>query len=107
MNDNLSITIFAPYFPPRQRVGAIRPYRFAKYLSKIGWKVSVICIGDSHNSLSVNQIEDLNDVKIYNLVPPVIAHQEKNIQPKKVKEDRILSWFDTQFPIDTWCIFIC
>jgi len=108
LNDNLSITIFAPYFPPRQRVGAIRPYHFAKYLSKIGWRVSVICIGDSHNTLTVNQIEDLNDVKINNLVPPVDrTSKKKNIQPKKgQKEDRILSWFDTQFPIDTWLPFL-
>ncbi len=109
MADNHSITILAPYFPPRQRVGAIRPYRFAKYLSKLGWKVSVICIGDSKNSLSDTQKEELQDVRVYNLVPPIDRTTKKQLSQAKTKskkQNSLVSWFDTQFPIDTWLPFL-
>lgn len=108
MTDYFSITIFAPYFPPRQRVGAIRPFRFAKYLSKVGWKVSIICIGDSQNSLSKKQREVLKDMKVYNLEPPIDRTPKKITNNSKIshKKTRIESWLDAQFPVDTWLPFL-
>lgn len=109
MADNPSITILAPYFPPRQRVGAIRPYRFAKYLSKLGWKVSVICIGDSKNTLTDYQKEEIKDIRVYSLVPPIDRTSKKPIteeSKREKKQNSLVSWFDTQFPIDTWLPFL-
>lgn len=104
-----SLTIFAPYFPPRERVGAIRPYRFAKYLSKLGWKVSVICIGDSNANLTHEQASNLKDVSIHRLNPPLDrTTSKKTVQKstKKKNKGQLLDWFDKQFPIDTWYPFL-
>ena len=37
-----SLVIVAYYFPPDGGAGAQRPLKFAKYLSKLGWRVSVV-----------------------------------------------------------------
>ncbi len=109
MAKNPSLTILAPYFPPRPRVGSIRPYRFAKYLSKMGWDVSVICIGDSKNELSDQQKEDLSEVYIHNLLPPIDRTQKKKStsgDSQKNSGSELLNWFDRHFPIDTWYPFL-
>jgi len=104
-----SVTIFAPYFPPRARVGAIRPYRFAKYLSEFGWQVSVICIADSSTQLSDLQKEEMKNVRLYNLAPPIDRTTKKKTTDSRNKAKNsksVVNWLDSQFPIDTWLPFL-
>lgn len=41
MPEDLAI-VFAYYFPPENAIGALRPFRFYKYLSRLGYRVHVI-----------------------------------------------------------------
>lgn len=98
--------IFAPYFPPRLRVGAIRPYRFAKYLAKEGWKVTVVCIQDSANDLTEQEQKDLEPVHVIGLETPVDRTQkDQSGKEKKPKVNRLADWIDRNFPLDTWLPF--
>jgi hypothetical protein len=40
MADHL-ILIFAYHYPPENAIGGMRPYRFSKYLSRLGYKCRV------------------------------------------------------------------
>lgn len=105
-NDRAHVLIFAPYFPPRLRVGAIRPYRFAKYLSEEGWKVTVVCIQDSNNELTVQEKNDLGSVQVIELETPV-DNTQKNQKKKEQspKKNHLAEWVDRNFPLDTWLPF--
>ena len=75
----------------------------------MGWKVSVICIGDSNNVLTDLQNEELKDVRVYNLLPPIDRTTKKSKSDGKKKANKqngLVSWLDTQFPIDTWLPFL-
>jgi hypothetical protein len=45
MNDHLVI-IFAYHYPPENAIGGARPHRFAKYLSKLGYKCRIFTAAD-------------------------------------------------------------
>ena len=104
------VLIFAPYFVPRPRVGALRPYRFAKYLSNIGWKVVVVSIKDSKHTLNAEYQDALKKVKLIELEPPFDRTQTAGEPAPKAKSQKksgssIADWFDNQFPLDTWLPF--
>jgi len=40
------VLLLAYYFPPQNEIGGARPYRFARYLRRLGTPVSVICSPD-------------------------------------------------------------
>ncbi len=44
--------IVAPYFPPRRRVGSLRPFRFASHLERFGWRPLVVCFATPGEALS-------------------------------------------------------
>ena len=105
-----NVLIFAPYFPPRLRVGAIRPYRFAKYLSRKGWNVSVISIKHPGKELNETQKKDLENVSIYELAPPFDNTTTASKQTSSLRSDnsiltKIGDWVDSQIPTDTWLPF--
>jgi glycosyltransferase involved in cell wall biosynthesis len=105
-----SILIFAPYFPPRLRVGAIRPYRFAKYLSGLGWDVTVISIANYDRDLTEIQKKDLENVKLIKLEPPFDntvskSNQSNDSVVKKKGSNFLINWVDRNFPLDTWLPF--
>ncbi|MBQ4799518.1 hypothetical protein J8L73_10325 [Pseudoalteromonas sp. MMG006] len=57
------ILFLTPEFPPSKLTGAIRPAKFAKYLSRFGWDVTVLTFDhkdDAHQGL----LKDLTDVRI-------------------------------------------
>ena len=105
------VLMFAPYFVPRPRVGALRPFRFAKYLSGMGWEVVVVCIKDSSHSMNEEYREALKQVKLIELNPPFDRTQHAGEIPKKPASGKsksgpgLADWIDTQFPLDTWLPF--
>ncbi len=104
-----SVLIFAPYFPPRKRVGAIRPYRFAKHLNKMGWRVTVMCI-HSKGTLDERTSAELEGVEILSLKPPLDRTESSTSKSSSKKassasESKLTQWFDQQFPLDTWWPF--
>jgi len=55
---HLSILIVSYYYPPRNTVGALRPYSFAKYWSRMGHDVRVVTSSD--NSAATNHPLDID-----------------------------------------------
>lgn len=100
---NKTVIIFAAYFPPRRRVGSIRPFRFATKLKELGWKPHVITIKDEKNTLTESEKEALKDIPVFEIQSPI-----DNTQPKKGNKTAnsnskgITSFIDNIFPIDTW-----
>ena len=105
--------MIAPYFVPRRRVGAQRPFKFAIHLEKFGWKPTVITIADQNQDLSANEKRLLKEVEIIEVKPPFdrttnqssvkAVKQEEN--KKKGMADRLSDWIDKQVPMDTWFFF--
>lgn len=73
------IVIIAQKFPPHSHVGGRRPYFFSKYLTELGYKVSVIT-GDY--PLKVNMIweTDLSFLKIIKLESETLTAKKKGVK---------------------------
>lgn len=103
--------MIAPYFVPRRRVGALRPFKFAVHLKKYGWNPTVLTIEDSNNNLSEKESSLLDGIDIIEISPPFdrTVKKSKSRQQKKITSGKLLSarvsdWIDKQIPIDTWVI---
>ena len=48
----LDVLMLAPYFPPRQRVGALRPARFVNWLPQAGIRPWVACLSSGDDATS-------------------------------------------------------
>jgi glycosyltransferase involved in cell wall biosynthesis len=58
-----SILIVSYHFPPDSRVGAVRPAKFAKYLTRYGWRPMVLTIDTKHiPSPEVERAEEVKSV---------------------------------------------
>lgn len=100
------VVLIAPYFPPRRRVGALRPYRFAKYLPEFGYKPVIVHIEDSGNQLTDREKEALKDCDFIPVKPPFdLTTRNGKSTPDRVKPSRAASdppFIDKMVPMDTW-----
>lgn len=102
-----TVLMVAPYFIPRRRVGALRPYKFAVHLQQMGWEVSVLTISTPGGEFTPREAEALKNVKIIPIYPPFDRtsgnkSSQKNKQPANVFFEKAGSWIDKQTPVDTW-----
>ncbi len=51
------ILMLAYYFPPQNKIGAARPYRFARYLRRLGTPVSVVCSQLAEATISGGELD--------------------------------------------------
>ncbi len=101
--------LLAPYFLPRRRVGAWRPFKFAIHLKKFGWKPHIVTI-KTEGSLTEKERKLLNDIRVYSISSPFDFTEKSDSSLKSSgrsnnKRDSfhsVLKWIDRQFPIDTW-----
>lgn len=100
------VVLIAPYFPPRRRVGALRPYRFAKYLPEFGYKPVIVHIQDNRNQLTDREKAALKDCEFIPIKPPFdLTTGNKKSSQKKVKSSGAASdppFIDKMIPMDTW-----
>lgn len=101
----------APYFLPRRRVGALRPFKFAIHLRDFGWEPHIITIA-SDGELTAKEQLLLEDIPIYPLRPPFDrtgksgSQLEKNDSANKGEATfSVGDWIDKHFPVDTWLPF--
>lgn len=101
------LLMIAPYFVPRRRVGALRPFKFAVHLKKSKWDVSVITIASSSDENHLTDIEKflLDGLKIYKVSTPFDRTGSLNRKKKSSQKPHLLSissWIDRHTPLDTW-----
>lgn len=98
--------MIAPYFVPRRRVGALRPFRFATRLKQHGWQPMVVTIKSSGSDLTAREAELLNGMEILEVAPPfdrtTPATAKKKSAPGSESESVLADWVDKHFPLDTW-----
>jgi len=108
-----TVFMIAPYFVPRRRVGALRPYRFVIHLKEFGWNPVVCTIGEKNEFLTASEKEALQEINIINISPPfdrtsqTAGQNSEVVQPKtlaKTITNSIADWIDRQVPMDTWYI---
>ncbi|MDR9447044.1 MAG: hypothetical protein RI519_04840 [Balneolaceae bacterium] len=93
------VGLIAPFFPPLQRVGALRPGRWATYLSDYGWEPWVVTLaapgeGGQPSSLDSRQIYSLHHLQ---------SSGERKGDPSF---GGVRSWLDSRVPYDGfWPIF--
>ncbi|MBX7151663.1 glycosyltransferase [bacterium] len=101
------VLMLAPYFPPRRRVGSLRPFKFAVHLREFGWKPTIVTFGTDQNLLTEKERHALEGIEVLSLKPPMDrtqtseSHLNKNAPPKA----NLTSFVDQWFPIDTWLPF--
>lgn len=102
--------MIAPYFLPRRRVGALRPFKFAIHLQKYGWEPHIITI-DSEGTLTSKEQQLLQNISVYRLHSPLDRTDQSGSQlnhssiKKQENQFSIGDWIDKHFPVDTWLPF--
>lgn len=104
-----TVLMVAPYFIPRRRVGAVRPFRFATHLAGSGYQPVVITIGHNPEQLTERESELLSDIQIINIKTGMDRTRRqsstgagKNHNLKDKVTGLASDWIDKQTPIDTW-----
>lgn len=100
------VVLIAPYFPPRRRVGALRPYRFAKYLPEFGYKPIIVHIEDRSSLLTRQEKQALSGCDFISIKPPFDfttgasgAKRRSSATPKAAAQPPFI---DKMMPMDTW-----
>lgn len=102
--------MIAPYFLPRRRVGALRPFKFAIHLRSQGWQPHVLTI-KSPGQLTPRESQLLNEIPVYELVPPMDRTNQSESQQTEIDNSEsgssssIAAVIDKNFPVDTWLPF--
>jgi hypothetical protein len=112
------VLIVAPYFPPRRRVGSLRPFRFACYLEQFGWRPLVLCLATPGEALSEGEARRSEHVDRIDMRAPLdrtrrhasgdfgVALRDARSQPGPGRWQRagarLASALDASVPLDTW-----
>lgn len=104
-----TVLMVAPYFVPRRRVGALRPFRFAIHLNRMGYQPVILTIGHDRELLTNAESSLLSKIPIINIKTGIDRTKRKYSSEKtndqNVPEkftDTFTKWIDKQTPIDTW-----
>lgn len=104
--------LIAPYFVPRRRVGALRPFKFSIHLNKFGWQPHILSIKSENDKMTGTEKELLREVSIFQIKPPFDRTGKPKSQDSSSKtsnqsnsvsiSDKLSAFIDRNFPIDTW-----
>lgn len=106
------VLLIAPYFVPRRRVGAMRPFRFAIHLGEFGWSPTVLTLASPGQQPTEREKQLLDGVEILEIASPFdrTMSSESNLSSRTVSEKkrrkgfvaRSLEAVDRQLPVDGW-----
>ena len=101
------VFMVAPYFTPRRKVGALRPFKFAIHLQSFGYQPYVLTIADSESTCTRREKELLEDIPIVSIEPPMdrTTSDTKSRSGNRGSEkltSQLMDWIDQQTPMDTW-----
>ena len=105
-----TVLLIAPYFPPRRRVGSLRPFKFAIHLKDLGWKPVILTLETAGEILTDHEKKLLDGVDIISVkapfdrtVKPVKSSSSKRVNKKRLSLlDKFGDWIDKQIPTDSW-----
>ncbi|MEG0271332.1 MAG: hypothetical protein RR821_13890, partial [Clostridia bacterium] len=84
------VLLISYYFAPQNTIGAVRPTKFAKYLTKMGYEVTVICgigLNGAQDPTLKRDLAELSDVHVVSEWNPLRAYQaRKNRKASLAKE---------------------
>ena len=96
------VLMIAPYFPPRARVGAERPFKLARYLPSCGWEPLVAHLesaGEARPGLAEMARLSLRAPFDRTAARPAPAAAKPG---KPATKPWLTSAIDRRFPVDTW-----
>ncbi len=88
------ILIVAYHFPPAIPVGGIRPAKFAKFLSRFGWKPFVLTIAEDHlGETDPGRLEDVRGIpilrtRVWPTIPQLAVRLKHAFLPPRPQADR-------------------
>lgn len=95
--------MIAPYFVPRRRVGALRPFKFAIHLRSYGYQPVVLTISNPKEQLTGLEKKLLKDIPIFEIEPPFDRTTSKKGKRKAGRSaGSLLNWLDKHTPVDSW-----
>ncbi len=101
------ILMVAPYFPPRRRVGALRPYKFALHLADLGWEPTVLHLANPGQHLTPREQELLRGVELKAMGKPSSTPKPAKARSTGAQESQA-GWsgprklVDRLHPVDSW-----
>lgn len=72
--------VISYYFAPQNAIGAVRPTKFAKYLTRMGWEVTVLCgwgMNASKDPTLEKDSRELHDVRVIREWNPLRRYKER------------------------------
>lgn len=112
------VLLVAPYFPPRRRVGSLRPFRFACYLHQFGWQPLVLCLATPGEALSEGEARRSEHIARIEMRAPFDrtrrhasgddgcvaggARSERRSGRWQLAGARLAAAVDVSMPLDTW-----
>lgn len=98
------VLMIAPYFVPRRRVGALRPFKFAIHLRKYGYKPVILTIANPGGSLTKKEKKLLNGIEVIEVASPIdrTENGKKGSKKEGSISGSVLNWIDKQTPLDSW-----
>ena len=106
------VLLIAPYFVPRRRVGAMRPFRFAMHLREFGWTPIVLTLASPGQRPTERESQVLDGIEILEITSPLdrTTKSESNLSSqtgagKKARTSffsKSLEAVDRQLPVDGW-----
>lgn len=95
--------MIAPYFVPRRRVGALRPFKFAIHLRSFGYQPHVLTIASPESTCTDSEKKILEDIPIIEIESPFDRTTPKaNETETDENEKPFLNWLDKNTPLDSW-----
>lgn len=109
MPEMKTVLMIAPYFVPRRRVGAVRPFRFAINLKRYGYRPVIMTIGHKPELLTPAEKNLLSGVPMISIETGIDrttrAQKKENFYPQDDWggiTEVISNLIDRQTPVDTW-----
>jgi glycosyltransferase involved in cell wall biosynthesis len=100
------VLMIAPYFVPRRRVGALRPFKFAIQMKELGWEPVILTIAENSEKLTEKEKFLLDGIKIIEINTPFDQTTRLKTpgggKNKSQLVSHISSWIDKNIPFDSW-----
>lgn len=94
--------MIAPYFIPRRRVGALRPFKFAIHLQSYGYHPVVLTISSSTSQYTELEKKLLSDIPILKIETPFDRTIDKEESLFDGNDNSFFDWIDKHTPVDSW-----